>query len=212
MAFQMAADDEKEPRMVEIAGRWTISESATLDGGQYTGTVAFSERDGIFTVQWRTDTGNYPGLGIRKGNNLFVGWGSEDVGVVVYEIAENGILQGEWAFPGGGGVGTERASPQQNANQLAGRYSVAGANPDGVAQYTGSLLIEQNGDVYQLTWGGNAGPANGVGIRVGDYLVVGYGAPVGGNGVIHYDFTANAATGRWTIDNADGIATENLSK
>ncbi len=211
----LLADDEKAPLEVDIAGRWNIAQAATLDGGRYTGSIRISENEDVYTVQWTTEAGNYPGLGLRNGNDLFVGWGDESSGIVVYDFADNGILDGEWAFPGFPGVGTERLTPLRNANQLVGTYRLVGTNPDG-AEYTGSLVIEQNGgddsNVYQLTWGGNAGPATGIGMRVGDRLVVGYGAPAGANGVVHYHFENNAATGRWTIDNADGIANEDLMR
>ncbi len=210
-AFQLAADDEKVERDANIEGRWTITDGSTLDGSEYGGTVTISEDDRIYTVEWETDAGSYPGLGLRYGNDLFVGWGTADSGVVVYEIAENVILEGDWTYPGLGSIGSERVSPTQNATQLPGRYSIVGTNSDG-SQYTGTLLIEQNGDVYQLTWGGLAGPATGVAIRVGDRLVVGYGAPEGANGIIHYHFDGETATGSWAIDDADALATENLER
>lgn len=215
ISISLFADDGKDDRepivQVNIEGVWEISRAAMLDGSPYNGTVTIDERDGIYIVEWMTDEANYEGLGLRYDNELFVGWGTPDSGVVVYDISENGVLEGDWTYPGLGGIGRERLTPTQNSTELAGRYSLTGTNIDGT-QYSGSLMIEQNGDVYQLAWGGNAGPATGVGIRVGNRLIVGYGAETGLNGIAHYHFAEGAANGRWTFDDADSIGTENLAR
>jgi hypothetical protein len=210
-ALGVIADDEKVDRGANIEGRWEISEATNIDGSAYSGTVTITEDEGIYILEWESESGNYPGLGLRYDNDLFVGWGAEESGIVVYEIAANGVLEGDWTSPGQGDIGSERLSPTQNADQLPGRYNIIGTNTDG-SQYTGTMLIEQNGDVYQLTWGGNAGPATGVGMRVGDRLIVGYAAPAGGNGVLHYHFDGDTAAGSWTIDDAETLATENLTR
>jgi hypothetical protein len=60
---------------------------------------------------------------------------------------------------------------------FAGRFTVAGVNPDGEGRYTGSLTIKRNDEVYDVSWTiGNGQTLSGVGVVVDGKLSVGYWA------------------------------------
>ena len=90
---------------------------------------------------------------------------------------------------------------------LAGKYSVAGTNPDG-SDYAGSLQVISRGNVYQFRW--NAGSQyDGIGVRNGKIVAVAYtnGSDGSGCGVVDYtvlkDGTLDGIWGYWGT-NASG--------
>jgi len=202
-------DNEDKERAIRPEGTWTITEAATIEGQPYQGAVEIARQGEAFHVQWETEAGSYPGIGLLRGSHLFVGWGNETAGVVIYQIGDDGTLEGQWTNFVANGIGTEQAQ-RTGDGSLEGTYQLTGRNADGT-EYTGSLDIRRTGEVFHLAWGGKAGTATGVGIQIDKLLVVGYG--VGGSGVIDWEFTEkNTATGRWTTEEADRIAVENLRR
>jgi hypothetical protein len=81
---------------------------------------------------------------------------------------------------------------------IAGKYNVAGSNPDG-GVYKGTLEIIPHGDVYQFRW--NAGTQyDGVGVANGSVVAVAFAnGPNGkGCGVIDYAIASDGALdGKW---------------
>ena len=81
---------------------------------------------------------------------------------------------------------------------IAGKYNVAGSNPDGGA-YKGTLEVISHGDVYQFRW--NAGTQyDGVGVANGNVVAVAFanGANGKGCGVVDYEIAGDGALdGKW---------------
>lgn len=89
---------------------------------------------------------------------------------------------------------------------IAGKYNVAGSNPDG-ATYKGTLEIIPRGDVYQFRW--NAGTQyDGVGVANANVVAVAFanGANGKGCGVIDYNIQGDGALdgkwGNWGVNEA----------
>ncbi|HAS43390.1 MAG TPA: hypothetical protein DCS93_23120 [Microscillaceae bacterium] len=200
-----------ETQEVSLIGTWKITKSFSLNGDSYEGAVKFSQKGEGYSVQWNTNAGSYGGIAIRNNNHLFVGWGSGTYGVVAYKMNGDGTMSGRWmAAKSEGTIGTENLSGG-TAGQVAGTYQVTGNNPGKTKPYSGSLIIQQTGSVYQVDWNLAGQNAKGVGIKVGDYLVVGWGM---GNrfGVVNYAINGNKMLGRWSIGAADREGVEDLEK
>lgn len=190
-------------------GTYQITEATNLEGKPYTGTVTFTPGDNTVKVQWETSVGEtYGGIGIQRENDLWVGWGvGANYGIAVYEFQEADLV-GIWAGSDGA-LGTETIIEGASVG-LGGRFDIFGNNPDG-SEYEGSISIEKFGNTYQLNWNSGGFRYDGVGIREGNLLIVGwaYGASAG---VISYDFDGTKATGKWSVVGAENLATESIQQ
>jgi hypothetical protein len=95
-------------------------------------------------------------------------------GVVLYNIAANGDLDGKAGYWGVNSAETETAK-RKSGTDLAGEYEISGKNIEG-SNYKGTLKVAKDGEGYGFEW--NTGAiAKGFGIRQGDTVSVGIGGP-----------------------------------
>lgn len=66
-------------------------------------------------------------------------------------------------------------------DDVAGNYSVTGKNLSDQS-YQGDLTVKKQGDVYQFSWTAGGSSYDGVGVRDGNLVAVGYGAGTDGKG------------------------------
>ncbi|NEQ28759.1 MAG: tetratricopeptide repeat protein, partial [Microcoleus sp. SIO2G3] len=196
---------------VNIEGTWTITEAKTLEGRNYSGTVAIQPIGQIYGLSWQTSARKQLGVAFFEDGHLFAGWSTDEAatyGLVVYKIGKNGTLNGKWVYPNNGvEIGTETATGGK-PNQIEGDYQVTGKNPDGVGEYNGVLNIRKTGDTYDVIW--NVGTSyRGVGIRSGDWLVVSWGEH-GQFGVADYVINGDTLSGRSALFNQSSLDVENL--
>ena len=96
---------------------------------------------------------------------------------------------------------------------IAGKYNVAGTNPNGSA-YKGTLEVIPHGDVYQFRWSaGNQ--SDGVGVVNGDVVAVAFasGANGKGCGVVDYNINGDGSLdGRWGYWGTDESGTETATR
>ncbi|HEY9613273.1 tetratricopeptide repeat protein, partial [Allocoleopsis sp.] len=201
-------DHKAAPNIEET---WTITEGKTLDGKNYTGTVAIQPIGQIYELSWQTSAGKQSGMAFFEDGHFFVGWGTDEAagyGVVLYKIGKDGTLEGKWtSSQQGGEIGTEIATGGK-PNQIEGDYQVSGTNPNETGRYKGTLNIRKTGDTYQVTW--SVGSSyRGVGIRSGDWLVVSWGQS-DQLGVADYAISGEKASGRLARFNQSSLGVENL--
>lgn len=197
------ADSQSAP---QVAGTYRIS-GRNQNGGVYNGTLTITARGPVYHLAWQAGA-NHEGIGIRQGNSLAAGWGGAACAVASYRVQPDSSLEGQWTTVGAGrslAVSTERAARTGAAgDDIAGEYTVTGRNPDGTP-YRGALRITQRGAAYQFSW--HAGNAyEGVGIRQGDIIAVGWGAA--GCGVANYQIANNALHGVWGLYGRNESGTE----
>jgi hypothetical protein len=194
-----------------VSGAWRITQAASPNGEAYTGTVNFRKlAENVYAVEWTTSAGNYPGVGIREGNNLFIGWGlNADHGIALY-TQEGNKLVGRWtASQQNGKMGTETIT--LSGGGLAGRHTAKGTPPGGGSEYTFNVTVTESGPVLNFTWSGEGSQYSGVGLKVGNQVAVGWG--MGPNhGLVHYTLSGNSAQGKWTIPGMNTTATENIAR
>jgi hypothetical protein len=195
-----------EPRVA--SGDYQIIQGLNPDGGRYRGQVHIDAVGDGHALSWAIENAApLRGVGIEIDGVLAVGWGgeTEDFGVVVYRI-ESGKLEGRWSTidnPGALGV-EELVGPVE----LAGRYQITAArNPNGTS-YGGSVAVTPVGSTYQLVWQVGGAEYRGVGVRLRELLVVGWG--VAGGNVVAYDIRRDELRGVWAAPGASGLGTELL--
>jgi len=95
------------------AGTYTV-EGTNLDGSSYGGTATIElSSDTTCHIHWSTGTES-DGICMLYDNAFAAGYVFETggVGLVVYEVMEDGTLEGAWTIDGQSGSGTERLIPQ----------------------------------------------------------------------------------------------------
>ncbi|MDK2126607.1 hypothetical protein [Parachitinimonas caeni] len=183
------------------AGSYNV-QGKNPNGSPYKGTLKISGK-GVYKVNWSVGS-NYSGIGLDMGNLFAVGWGKGKCGAALYKI-EGGKLSGEWVDPSV----PKRGSEQGSGGDFKGNYPIKGKSPDG-GSYEGTISIEPRGAVYKLGWKGEES-YNGVGVRQGNMLAVGWG---GENcGVVVYEVKADGGmSGSWAVYGENNLGSEELSK
>jgi hypothetical protein len=199
----------------DLSGNYKITSSSNPDGGSYQGMVRISGLGDAYRIVWTTGANqSYEGVGIQMGDALAVGWGtgSGKNGVVAYRI-NGGTLSGRWTLSDmRGAIGTEElaGSPDVRGAYRIVRSTVPGAGGKG---YAGSVTITPNGDVYTVVWKLASGESyNGVGVRQGDLLVVGWGISQDSVGVVSYRQQGAALHGIWALPGGRRLGTEVLTR
>jgi len=106
--------------------------------------------------------------------------------------------------------GGSGAAPAATIQVRSGTYAVQGRDSAGTAYEGAAQLVATGPTTWRVTWRVGGETANGVGIAVGDALIVGY---VSGRetGVVIYGMEPNGnLTGVWTQGPDGGVGAETL--
>lgn len=182
------------------SGIWDMSGQDTTRTA-YDGTVMLQPWGPAYDVTWHTSIGDYQGLALVVDGRLYASWGAgPGFGLAVYTL-EDDRLAGEWVlWRDRREPGVEWATPQGRVRRgLHGTWEVDGHAPgEPSSTYRALLTIERVGRTYLLTWDTGDSVYQGVGVRHGDTLVVGwaYDAP---GGLVAYALRGEELHGRWAI-------------
>src|SRR5262249_42456186 len=152
-------------------GQYKIKAGKNPNGTRYGGNVSINKVRTVYTVGWSiANTPPFSGVGLLTDNLLGIGWGRGGrSGVIVYKI-NGGSLSGWWTSSDMGGV--VRNEELRGPAGLNATYRIVQATHD----YTGTATITPQQGIYTIHWRIGSGETyNGIGIRDGDLLVVGYG-------------------------------------
>src|SRR3954463_16426911 len=192
----------------DIAGKYNITGS-NPEGGNYKGTLEVIKRDDVYQFRWSAG-GQYDGVGVQNGNTIAVafttGTDGKGCGVVDYDIASDGALDGKWGYWGTNEAGTESAT-RTSGSSLVGEYDATGKNPDGKS-YKAHLTVESAGNLYRFAWSNDT---DGIGIKRGDNVAVG----IGGRrcGFVMYQAQSDGSLdGIWGGGGSDKTGTEKATK
>lgn len=88
-------------------------DGTNLDGSKYGGTATITlTSDTTCEIAWTTGPTTSQGICMRNGIALAAGYTLQDrVGLVIYEIKDDGTLEGLWTIAGVNGNGTEVLTP-----------------------------------------------------------------------------------------------------
>lgn len=185
------------------------------NGKDYQGEVQIKDLGTLHAVLWRLADGEaYKGIAIHLDDVLGGAYGPADArfGLAVYRI-RGGRLEGVWAdsqdLKSALGRETLEGPPELN-----GKYRITlGQNRDGVTNYGGEVAIQRRGETYLVLWPTKP-PSLGVGIRVGDLLVVAFGTnPKKLPGVVAYRARpGEALDGIWATVGQKTLGSETLTR
>ena len=106
-------DGSGTERAKHVAGRGVEGQYAATgtnpNGTPYQVNISVAAAGSGYRFVWSNNT---EGFGIRRGNNLAVGFGGERCGFVAYELMPDGSLDGVWGGSGSQQTGTEKAIRQ----------------------------------------------------------------------------------------------------
>jgi hypothetical protein len=93
----------------DVVGEYAGAGSNPGGVGSYACDVRITRAGDVYGVQWFFEGAlGYEGVGIMKNGLFCVGYASGgSYGVVVYEVAADGTLEGVWTTPGFDQLGTE---------------------------------------------------------------------------------------------------------
>ena len=192
----------------DIAGKYNVVGS-NPNGGSYKGTLEVIMRGDVYQFRWNAGT-QYDGVGVQNGKIVAVAFANgpngKGCGVVDYDIAGDGSLNGKWGYWGTNEAGTESAT-RTSGTGLTGEYDATGKNPSGT-QYKARLTIESAGNLYHFVWSNNT---DGIGIKRGDNVAVG----IGGTrcGFVMYEVQSDGTLdGMWGGGGSDKTGTERATK
>jgi hypothetical protein len=191
----------------DIAGKYNVAGS-NPGGGNYKGTLEIIRQGDVYQFRWNAGT-QYDGVGVANGNVVAVSFANgpngKGCGVIDYEIAADGTLDGKWGYWGMNEAGTEKAT-RTGGSGLEGDYDAAGKNPDG-KEYKAKLTVEPAGNLYRFVWSNNT---DGVGIKQGNNVAVG----IGGKrcGFVAYEIRSDGLDGIWGGYGSDKTGTEKATK
>jgi hypothetical protein len=95
--------------------------------------------------------------------------------------------------------------------EIGGNYACKGMNPDG-KEYTGSVKITKQGDVYHLKWTIGQESHAGVGIREENTLAVSWTEAGGTSGIVVYKIGKDKRlVGKWAVQGGKDVYTETLT-
>ena len=166
-------------------------------------------RGDVYQFRWNAGT-QYDGVGVQNGKIVAVAFANgpngKGCGVVDYDIAGDGSLNGKWGYWGTNEAGTESAT-RTSGSGLVGEYDGTGKNPTGT-QYKVKLTVEPAGNLYHFVWSNNS---DGVGIKRGNNVAVG----IGGSrcGFVMYEVQSDGTLdGMWGGGGSDKTGTERAVK
>lgn len=91
------------------------SQGTNIDGSGYDGTVEITlASDTTCVIEWKTGQTESKGICMRSGNAFAASYVLQDkVGLLVYQVMEDGSLDGIWTIVGQDGSGTEVLTPAE---------------------------------------------------------------------------------------------------
>ena len=97
-----------------IGGHYKV-EGTNINGTTYDGEATITlTSDTTCEIQWVTGSTTSNGICMRNDDSFAAGYKiGEDVGLIIYKVAENGVMSGLWTIAGNGGNGTETLTPVQ---------------------------------------------------------------------------------------------------
>ena len=195
----------------DIAGSYSAIGSNVDGAGNYTAELMVTKRDDVYQFSWASGAKSYDGVGVQTGNTVAVafteGADGKGCGVVLYDIAANGDLDGKAGYWGVNEAETEKAK-RTSGTDLAGKYDVSGTNSGG--DYKGTLDVKKESDGYTFEWNTGA-VAKGFGIRQGDTASIGIGGPQ--CGFVSYEVKPDGTLeGKWGGQSSKRFGTEVAKK
>jgi hypothetical protein len=96
-----------------ISGNYAVA-GTNLDGSPYAGTAEVRlTSETTCEIYWTTGGSTSSGICMRNGPAFSAGYElNGKVGLVIYQVFDDGHMEGLWTIAGANGIGTENLTPQ----------------------------------------------------------------------------------------------------
>lgn len=207
-----AAENVPKPVEKDIAGEYLATGTGPDTNVEYKSDLTIKKHGEVFRFSWNSAGKAYDGVGVVNGNSAAVSYADgpngKGCGVVLYQIKEDGSLQGRIGYWGVDEGEVETARPTSGGG-LEGSYTIKGTDPKG-NDYSGKLTVAKRGEGYNFKWEA-ANTFEGFGIRGGDMIAVGFGGKQ--CAFVGYDIEADGTlNGRWGAATSKTFGTEVAKK
>ena len=101
--------------LADMAGAYSVA-GANFDGSAYAGTVVVTATsDTTYSVVWTTGQDQVSqGIGMSDGHAFAAAYVlNEAAGLAIYEVHQDGSLEGHWTVAGQNGIGAETWTPKR---------------------------------------------------------------------------------------------------
>ena len=161
------------PSTTLALGGLYLVDGTNPNGSRYRGMAALTPAGDQFRFTWWIGRQVFSGVGQFAGRMMVVNWGAKSP--VIYTVARNNDLVGEWAD----GSATDRLTlvaraASGTAPPPEGDYNVDGRSPTG-SRYRGRAAITRVGDRYRFDWRVGGKAYQGIGTLEGNVMVVNWG-------------------------------------
>lgn len=97
-----------------IGGRYKV-QGTNINGTTYEGEATITlTSETTCEIEWVTGSTTSIGICMRNDDSFAAGYKiGEDVGLIIYKVAADGVMSGLWTIAGNGGNGTEVLTPVQ---------------------------------------------------------------------------------------------------
>ena len=98
----------------KVGGKYNVK-GTNFDGSPYSGTAVISRSSNTTCrIEWQTGGSNSAGFCMLAGGSLAAAYKLNDsVGLVLYEVQDDGALKGIWTIADKSGAGTEVMTPEE---------------------------------------------------------------------------------------------------
>lgn len=106
---QLSIENASGGKPGKLEGAYNIQGKPLGMEAQYRGTLSVTKIDDTYAVEWDTAEGKYPGIGLRHGDWLAIGWSVQKAagfGVVAYKL-DGEAAHGRWGMMGQNGLSFE---------------------------------------------------------------------------------------------------------
>ncbi|MFO0550175.1 MAG: serine/threonine-protein kinase [Polyangiaceae bacterium] len=196
-------EEKSKSTTKNLDGVYSVINAREPNGRPYQGTARLT-REGKtgYRIVWSK---GYAGVGMVDDGMLAVAWGEDHFGVTVYKIDGNRLI-GKYVT--NKSAASQQSQTLEGPRDLDGTYTIVSSS----AGDKGSIEIHPAGDIYELRATFETGVVEGVGIKKGERLYVGWTVQGSPTGVAVYEPEEGRLVGRWAMQGLTGIGQETLSK
>ena len=99
---------------VDFGGKYKV-EGTNINGTKYDGEATITvTSETTCEIKWVTGDTTSEGICMRNDDSFAAGYMmGKEVGLVIYKVSPDGVLNGLWTIAGNGGAGTETLTPMK---------------------------------------------------------------------------------------------------
>ena len=99
---------------IDFGGKYKV-EGTNINGTKYEGEATITiTSETTCEIHWETGPTTSDGICMRNDDSFAAAYKIQDaVGLIIYKVSADGVLNGLWTIAGNGGAGTETLTPEK---------------------------------------------------------------------------------------------------